>query len=365
MAKNDDQELFIDKLKAHQRKIDADITQYAKKMRKHTKEQYGEYALIETDAFLQILERGGKRLRGSLVILGYEMSGGKNDDMIIQVARVVEMAHAYFLIIDDIQDRSDERRGGPTAHKILEKYHKEQRLNGDSEHFGMSVALNAAIAGMHAAQMILANIDAAEALRLNASSIFNRTLSITAHGQTQDIVNGYLQDVNETEINNVMTWKTAHYSVLNPLHMGMVLAGADCHDTDAVTMYATNIGKAYQITDDIIGIFGEASETGKDQKSDLKEGKQTLLTWYVLTHGSHKDKEYLQSILGKNSVSDKELVRCQEIIRDSGALDHARTTVDQLLEEALTSLDASANHWSDEGVAFLRGLAQYLPTRMS
>ena len=365
MDEEKDQMNFKSQLKQYQQVIDDDISTYAKQMRSHAKREYGEYAFVETDAFLQILERGGKRLRGSLVMVGYEMSGGKDQEMIVEVARVVEMAHAYFLIIDDIQDKSDERRGDSAAHKLLEEYHDKQELNGDSHHFGLSVALNAAIAGMHAAQMVLANIDTPEELRLKASSIFNRTLSITAHGQTQDIVNGHLQTVDEEAINSVMTWKTAYYSVLNPLHMGMVLAGADCHATDAITTYATKIGKAYQATDDIIGIFGKSSETGKDQKSDLQEGKQTLLTWYVLFHGSSDEKQYLQQVLGKDSIDDQEFIRCQEIIRDSGALDYAQTTATKLIDESLFSLDQVAHHWSDDGVAFLRGLAKYLPTRMS
>lgn len=354
---------FSAELARYQQQIDDNIAFYAEKMRQHTKQQYGEPAYIEADAFLQILERGGKRIRGALTRVGYEMSGGKNIAMITEVARVVEMAHAYFLIVDDIQDKSDVRRGAPSAHKLLEKVHKSKEMAGDSAHFGISVALNSAIAGMHAAQMNLANIDTDEELRLKAISIFNRTLGITAHGQTYDIFSEASTEPNDDFIDKTIELKTAHYTVLNPLHMGMVLAGADCHDTDAITEYALAVGRAFQITDDILGTFSTEQAIGKSPQDDIREGKQTILTSYALKHASAKDADFLRAMLGNSAITNDEFAQCKRILSISGSYDHAKSEAEKHVNRAIDSLEQAAHRWSEDGISFLRELALYLPER--
>src|ERR1044071_7300148 len=114
---------FDDRLATYKQAIDDDIVTYAAFARGSARARYDKYATLEVDAFLDILSRGGKRIRGALVMLGYEMSGGTNTKMIIQAARATEMLHAYVLMLDDIQDRSSMRRGGPTAHIALADYH--------------------------------------------------------------------------------------------------------------------------------------------------------------------------------------------------------------------------------------------------
>ena len=161
---------------------------------------------------MSVLERGGKRIRGSLVMLGYEMSGGADKEMITQAARAIEMLHAYILIVDDIQDRSEIRRGGPSAHFLLADEHHKRGFAGDGVHFGVAIALNAALSGAHAAQTILANLDTDVENIRKVLSIVNRTMLVTSHGQTSDIVNEVSVDVSKEDIERVLEWKTAHYS---------------------------------------------------------------------------------------------------------------------------------------------------------
>ncbi len=360
-----DIEVFRSQLSAYKELIDADIETYAKYIQTSTLQQYGANARLEIDAFLSILARGGKRIRGSLVMLGYEMSGGSDLQMILQAARAIEMMHAYILIIDDIQDRSLVRRGGPSAHALLADHHRHQHLSQNPDHFGVAIALNAALAGAHAAQTIFANLDAEERLRLNVLSIMNRTMLITAHGQTNDIMNEVVASVDEKQVERVLEWKTAHYTFLNPLHVGMVLADADCHATDAITDYAMHAGKAFQITDDILGTFGSEQESGKSPLDDLREGKRTLLTVYALEHTQSGDKNFLIQMLGNAKLTQAEFERSKDILVESGALDYARESAKQHVQKALTSLESETHRWSEQGVQFLRGLAQYLLTRQS
>jgi geranylgeranyl diphosphate synthase, type I len=298
-----------------------------------------------------------------LVLTGYDMSGGKNLALALQVARAIEMIQAYILIIDDIQDRSSIRRGGPSAHKILEQYHTRNHLAGDAEHFGIAIALNSALGGSHVAQMILANLDCDNETRTKILSIVNRTMRVTVQGQTNDIVNELIADVDETAVNNVLEWKTAHYSFLNPLHVGMVLADADCGATDAITEYALNAGKAFQITDDILGTFGVEHESGKSPMDDIKEGKRTLLTIYALENGKSSDQNFLLQMLGNQDITPAEFNRCKQIIKSSGALEYAQHQTTGYINTAINSLIPHEMLWSTDGLAFLRGLAQYLLTR--
>src|SRR6476661_859347 len=148
------------KLAEYKRAIDDDLQTYAAYLRKTSAEQFGqEVTEADTDIFLDILERGGKRIRGALVMAGYEMCGGTDRKMIVQAARAIEMIHAYALIVDDIQDRSALRRGKPTAHELLAAYHGKHGFRGDAHHAGISLALSAAMVGSHAAQTVLANLD--------------------------------------------------------------------------------------------------------------------------------------------------------------------------------------------------------------
>lgn len=364
-ADQTDVEVFMRKLAVYKQAIDTDISAYAKQVQKSTLQHYGKEARLEVDTFLSVLERGGKRIRGSLAMLGYEMSGGKNQAMIVQAARVLEMMHAYILIIDDIQDRSIMRRGAPSAHIMLADHHEKYELAGDSAHFGMSIALNAAIAGAHAAQTILANLKAPEDLRLKALTIMNRTMLVTAHGQTNDIMNEVVAEVTQKDVERVLEWKTAHYTFLNPLHIGMVLAGAECDATDAITEYAMQAGKTFQITDDILGTFGSEFESGKSPMDDLREGKRTQLTVYALEHTANGNKNFLIQMLGNENLTPAEFHRCKDIIAESGALDYAKAEAKKHVTQALASLEQEAKRWKPDGIQFLRGLAEYLLTRTS
>lgn len=364
MAETDVQ-VFKRKLAAYKEVIDVDITAYSKQVKKSTLQHYGKDARLEVDAFLSVLSRGGKRIRGALAMLGYEMSGGTNTDMIIQVARVLEMMHAYILIIDDIQDRSIMRRGAPAAHVMLADHHDKHELAGDSGHFGVSIALNASISGMHAAQTLLANIDAPQDLRLKALSILNRTMLVTVHGQTNDIMNEVIAEVSQKDVDRVLEWKTAHYTFLNPLQLGMVLAGAEDETAEAITDYAMHAGRTFQITDDILGTFGSEFESGKSPMDDTREGKRTLLTVYALERAANGNKNFLIQMLGNENLTPAEFHRCKDIIAETGALDFAKHQADKHVEQALASLDKEGERWTAEGVQFLRGLAEYLLTRTS
>ncbi len=351
---------FTAQLAQYKQLIDDDIAAYSKQLERETLQQYGANARLAVDTYLSILARGGKRIRGALAMLAYEMCGGADKQLILQAARALEMLHAYILIIDDFQDHSGIRRSGPTAHVLLANHHRRHELANDAEHFGASIAINAALTGAHAAQQILTNLPVDAARKLKAIETINNTMIVTAHGQTNDIMNEVVAEVSHRDIECVLEWKTAHYTFLNPLTVGMILAGADDRATQAITPYAVHAGKAFQITDDILGTFGSEFESGKSPMDDLREGKRTLITAYALKHTNDENKNFLVQMLGNATLSPVEFERCKDILVKSGALDYAQTAAEKHVQQAINSLRYAPKAWSVSGVQFLRGLATYL-----
>lgn len=356
---------FRKQLDAYKKRIDSDIADYAAYVEQATPQQYNDYAALVTNAYLGMLRQGGKRIRGALVIAGYEMCGGTDRVMVTRAATAIEMIHAYILIIDDIQDRSTLRRGQVTVHERLQAYHEQQKLKGDARHAGISLALNAALAGGHAAQTLLAGLSVDSELRAKVLGIVNYTMTVTIHGQTTDIMNELVPTPRTEDVARALEWKTAHYTILNPLCVGMVLAGAGCEDTDAIRGYALQTGKAFQITDDIIGTFGSNTQTGKQNIDDMREGKQTLLTLYALEHASAADCDFLKTCLGNAGLTAQDFERAKKIIRTTGALDYARAEAVRCAESAVEILYQQQRPWSREGLSFLQGLAESLPHRIT
>jgi geranylgeranyl diphosphate synthase type I len=283
--------------------------------------------------------------------------------MIIKAAMALEMIHAYLLIMDDIQDRSLTRRGGPTAHIALAQHHEKKHLAGDAGHFGISIALNAMGIGNHAAQITIANLKVDAELKIKALESLNDAIITTAHGQSNDIINEVNGPITMRDVDNVLEWKTAHYTFLNPLAFGMILAGASNDDIASIKQYALKAGRGFQITDDILGTFGTEFESGKSPFDDIKEGKRTILTLYALDHAEKADKNFLIQMLGNQQLTQAEFDRCKDILIETGALDFAKEESRRCVQEALQSLDENSKKWNHEGLGFLRGLAQYLIDR--
>lgn len=340
MSQNLTNVTFVQRLAQYKQQIDTGISAYTKELEKQTLSNYGAYARLELDAYLSILARGGKRIRGSLVLAGYEMVGGIDTEMVLRAARAVEMIHAYILIVDDFQDRSHVRRGGPAAHTLLQRYHARHELGGDGSHFGASIALNAALAGAHLAQQVILDLPVDAARKVRISKMLNETMVTTAHGQTIDIMNEVVADVSADDIDKVLEWKTAHYTFLNPISIGMVLGGATDEQLASVRKYALHAGRAFQITDDILGTFGTEFESGKSPMDDIREGKRTVITAYALEHTNDDNKNFLVQMLGNSQLNPVEFERCKDILVASGALAFAQRAAQRHIQDAVAALDA-------------------------
>ena len=345
-----------ERLKAYKDVINKDIAEYSKTLLDDTKDEYGVHARETIESFVVILARGGKRLRGALTMASYEMLGGKNREMIIKAARAVEMIHAYVLMIDDIADRSDTRRGGPSAHKIMQGYHNDNHLKSDGAHFGESMATQSALICGYLAELIIDELDVSAEMKLSVLKNLHSNLVRTGHGQLRDILNEVLPEVTEDDALWTAKYKTAYYTVINPLEMGALLAAAPESDLRILKEFGMHAGIGFQIADDIIGIFGDSAATGKSSLDDLKEGKITVLMTYALAKADTLQREKLVGMLGNPNITEKDLLDCQEIIKDTGALAYARHTALDLASKAAGTLDVAPSTWNTDVISFLRQL---------
>lgn len=306
------------------------------------------------EAFRDILLRGGKRLRGILAMQSYHAHGGTDPDVAIGAARVSEIGQTYLLMIDDIQDKSEVRRGGPAAHVILgQKAIRSAAMHGDLDHYGESQTINAALAGMHRADTELLSLPVEGGSILNAMKQMHLRAEITAAGQIKDIYNQSSNTLPSVEdIERVLTNKTAYYTFVSPLELGATLAGYEKLDDDLLG-YAIHTGCAYQIADDIIGTFGNEEETGKSNNDDIREGKMTLLTRFALRDATDQDRITLKAILGNESASTEQCDLVRDIMVRTGALAYCEERLSYYRDTAANALQKAAVYYDAPFIDFL------------
>jgi geranylgeranyl diphosphate synthase, type I len=254
------------------------------------------------------------------------------------------------------------RRGGPTAHKALEAWHHDAQLHGDPAHFGTSMATLAAMTGLHESMLIIEGLPVSAEWRMAAVKSLNYFIAITCHGQCNDIMNEAAGTLDEKRVEDVLLWKTAYYTVANPLQFGAILAGAPADMLDALMRYSMAAGRAFQISDDILGMYGDAKSTGKSPADDIREGKRTLLIVKALELASKDDAAFLDSQLGNAHITPEEFERCKEVIRTSGALQFVQKELERSCREAIAYVHEGGLPDGDE-MQFISGLATYLMDR--
>lgn len=354
---------FVARLGQYKQLIERVLSDYIEQTLAQVAREYGSDAADVTKAFLDILGRGGKRMRGSLVLAGYELGGGQNQAAAIQLAMALEITHAYLLMIDDIQDRSDLRRGGPTAHIALQQRFRHGLAEDEAAHVGMALTLNAALYGAHSAQIVVSQLDAPADVRLALIQLVNQSMMATAHGQSYDLIIGLRDQVSYAAIEQVMELKSGEYSIMNPLAAGLTLAEASPAELKLIHDYALPTGLAFQLSDDIISTFRDEAETGKPAKSDIQEGKLTALIAFAVEQGSASDVVFLRNCLGNVAISDEDFERCRNIIRDSGALEKVQKLLVEYARQADAALSRAPQSWSADTVTFLAELARYMGSR--
>lgn len=264
--------------------------------------------------------RAGKRLRGGLVLLGHRVAGGTSDEPVLPAAVAFELLQTHLLIQDDWMDRDDLRRGGPSVHRAF-----ADRL-GD-EHLGASLAILASdVAWAWALESLLAAEVPPERSR-EAARLFASIETEVVYGQLLDVLGA-------AETEKIHRLKTAGYTITGPLCLGATLGGASAPLLDALRRFANPLGVAFQLRDDLLGVFGAPEKTGKPVGADLRAGKRTMLVSLAERLLFGDERVSLELVLGNALAPDSELARLTEILEERGI----RTRV----EEKAAALEAEA-----------------------
>jgi geranylgeranyl diphosphate synthase type I len=306
---------------------------------------------------------GGKRLRPTLMYYGYLAAGGQDRGKMIKVSMSVELIHIFLLIHDDIIDRDELRHGVETVHTHYRKFGKKLFPDFDGDHFGDSIAL---IMGdmMHAlGNQVLFEAPLDATLILKALSKLQSIVALTVIGQTKDVYIEYDKRATEAEILRMYEYKTARYTVEGPLHLGAILAGGNEALLDSLSRYAIPLGIAFQIQDDILGIFGSEEKLGKPVGSDIAEGKWTILVSYAVKMLNASDKKEFLNVLQKGSnLTSNDMERFRILVRQSGALEYARTLAQQYISEGRQAV-LELKDINTEAKEFLIGVADFMMQR--
>ena len=303
----------------------------------------------------------GKRIRPILFYFGYVIGGGKDRSEALKISIAVELIHSYLLIHDDIIDQDDFRHGNFSMHYSYAKKAKNDFKNIDSEHFGTSMAIVAGDLASTLGYKILANSNFSFDLKIRAVEKLNQIISNTIVGEALDVMLAEYSDVDVDRIFEMQKYKTAKYTIEGPLQLGAILAGANKDFLDSLSKYAIPVGIAFQIQDDIIGVFGDEKKIGKPVGADIREGKKTLLFAKALEEANDVQKQTLNDALGNEDINIDDIDRVRGIIIKTRSLEFSKNKAKELIEDAKKSLNDL--EISTENKKFLNDLADFVVRR--
>jgi geranylgeranyl diphosphate synthase type I len=284
------------------------------------------------------LLRGGKRLRPAFCYWGWRGAGGEDCGGIVSVAASLEVFQAAALIHDDVMDDSDTRRGRPAVHRRFAALHRGNHWLGSSEDFGVAAAILAGDLCLSWCDEMYAG-SGLPAERLAAGrAVFDRMRTELMCGQYLDMLEQVLATPSVQRARHVILYKSAKYSVQQPLLLGGTLAGATDELLSTYDVYGRALGEAFQLRDDVLGVFGDPAATGKPAGDDLREGKRTVLVAVTLERCSPAQAALVRRSLGDPHLDAEGVDRLREVITDSGALRVVEDMIEELSTQALASL---------------------------
>jgi geranylgeranyl diphosphate synthase type I len=310
--------------------------------------------------FSRELLRGGKRFRALFCYWGWNAVGASHDDFdplgpleppkdlqaVVRVCSALEIFHAAALVHDDIMDNSDTRRGVAAAHKKFESLHRAGEWSGDAGDFGRS-------SGLLLGDLLLGWSD--ELLDEGLDLLGNRQFGLAARVEfnrmrTEVTVGQYLDILEERSwrsadddehlrrAHRVIVYKSAKYSVQAPLAMGASLGGGSLTQVAALRDFGLPLGIAYQLRDDLLGVFGDPLVTGKPAGDDLREGKRTVLIALARAELPSNAVRLLDELLGDLELDARQIEMLQHTIRDSGAIDKVERMIARNVDLARNAL---------------------------
>ena len=285
------------------------------------------------------LLRGGKRLRPAFCYWGWRGAGGADCSEIVNVATSLELFQAAALIHDDVMDGSDTRRGQPAVHRRVAALHRRDRWLGSPEAFGVAGAILAGDLCLSWCDEMYAGSGLPAEDLLRGRAVFDRMRTELMCGQYLDMLESAQSSTTVERARHVILYKSAKYTVAQPLLLGGALAGAGPELLSTYDIYGRALGEAFQLRDDVLGVFGDPATTGKPAGDDLREGKRTVLIALTLERCSPAQAAQVRAGLGDPRLGADGVEALREVMVECGAL----AAVEELIEtQSATALAALA-----------------------
>lgn len=283
---------------------------------------------------IDVNSAGGKRIRPYMTMLAYKAFGGSDYKSVLPIASAMELLHCAMLVHDDIIDRDYVRRGKPN---VAGQYYKKYEGNVDRSHLAASAALIAGDLLISAAFQVVLESDLDAEQKLVAHRIVGEAIFEVCGGELMD-TEAVIYEPDQVNSLKIAELKTAGYSFDAPLRLGAMLAGADGDSIKTLSQYARAVGVAFQLTDDMLGVFGDESVTGKPEGSDLKEAKRTYILQRTLKNLKGQDKEEFNGLIGRE-ITRNELKRARDLMKQCGAVDEAESIIQAQISLATKALE--------------------------
>jgi geranylgeranyl diphosphate synthase type I len=316
-----------------------------------------------SDSLTSFLLDSGKRLRPLFAYAGFIAAGGSIEKSTIRAMAALELLQACALIHDDLMDGSDTRRGKPSIHRHFESIHVQEQLDGFAPQYGLSAAVLLGDLALVWSDQMLNSSGLATEQFARVLPFYNEMRVELMAGQFLDI---HEQTQKETSVERSMKiarYKSGKYTIERPLHLGAAMTSNSVDVTEALSSYGLPLGEAFQLRDDLLGVFGDPSVTGKPAGDDLREGKRTVLIAMTHERQSPAQLEMCQKYFGKPDIDNEGVAILQEIIESTGAKAELEATIDRLTDQSLSA--AQSPVFTDDGKALLIELAKIATKRSS
>jgi geranylgeranyl diphosphate synthase type I len=291
-------------------------------------------------ALREAILAGGKRLRPAFCYWGWRAAGGPPDSPgIVTAAAGLELLHAGALIHDDIMDGSDTRRGRPAMHRRFAGEHTTTGYHGSADAFGTAAAILLGDWSMAWCDEMFDRCGLPESRVRPARALLHLVHTELIAGQYLDMVEQARGGGCMDRARTVIRYKTAKYSIERPMQLGAILAGADADLLAACSAFALPLGEAFQLRDDILGVFGDPATTGKPAGDDLREGKATILVELTRRHATTSQRATLDRLLGDPTLDGTGVETLRSLMVGTGALAAVEQLIDIHTETAMRALN--------------------------
>ncbi|SDE95713.1 geranylgeranyl diphosphate synthase, type I [Blastococcus fimeti] len=315
------------------------------------------------------LAAGGKRLRPSFAYWGWrgardtDPGSGEHEDAVLRAVSALEFVHASALVHDDVMDGATTRRGRPATHIGFATRHGAHALTGDGELFGTGAAILVGDLALVWSDEMLRRSGISEGALSRARVVWDTMRTEVTAGQYLDLLRAAGGLPGPEGALTVARYKSAGYTVQRPLQLGVAIAGAGPDVVEATTAIGLPLGEAFQLRDDVLGVFGDPAVTGKSADDDLREGKQTLLIALAEEAADSAGRRLLADLLGNTAAREEDFEALRGLIESTGARDRVEERIADGTARARSAIaDAPL---ADDAKAALDALAVAATTRTS